>query len=160
AHGQHDAALRIMEQVVAEHPGNPEAHGQKARLLSLHGKVDEAEAALQKAFDLNPNYPFGLLLSASFRYQERELTGALLLARRAAEAYAPEAKPFLAQAYWLIFEGEMRRQRPVAARAALRLVRHFDPGDEEVQNTFDQVFGEQSRLPACARREYTFRSPG
>jgi predicted Zn-dependent protease len=66
AAGQHDVALRIMDQVVQEHEGNPEAWGQKARLLFTHGKIEEAENALQKAFDLNPNYPAGLLLRASF----------------------------------------------------------------------------------------------
>ncbi len=159
AAGQHEVALRLLEQVVQENEGNPEAWGQKARLLHSHGKIEEAESALQKAFDLNPNYPAGLLLRASFRFQEGETAGALLLARRAAEAYDPEARSYLAEAYYLIFECEMRQNRPVAGRAALRLVTHCAPAEEELRKSFDSLFGAESRLPSAARREYSFRSP-
>src|SRR6185437_14668854 len=104
-------------------------------------------------------YPAGLLLRASFRFQEGEVPGALLLARRAAEAYDPEARSFLAEVYYLIFECEMRQNRPVAARAALHLVTHFAPAEEELRKTFDAMFGPEGRLPATARRAYTFRAP-
>jgi tetratricopeptide (TPR) repeat protein len=159
AAGQHEAALRLMDQVVQEHGGNPEAWGQKARLLYAHGKLEEAEAALQKAFEINPNYPAGLLLQATLRFQEGEIPGALLLARKAADAYDPEARPYLAEAYYLISECEMRLNRPVAARAALRLVTRWTPGEEELHKSFDALFGPEGRLPAAARREYTLRSP-
>ena len=43
--GQHDAALRMMDDVVKEHPGNPEAWGRKALLLYNNERVDEAESA-------------------------------------------------------------------------------------------------------------------
>jgi tetratricopeptide (TPR) repeat protein len=158
AGGQHEAALRLMDEVVRDHGGNPEAWGQKARLLVSQGKVEEAENALQKAFDLNPNYPAGLLLRAYIRFQEGETRGALLLVRRAAEAYHPEARPQLGEVYLLIFECEMRMNRPVAARAALRLAQRFSPGEEQVDKAFETLFGPEGRLPAVARREYTFRT--
>jgi tetratricopeptide (TPR) repeat protein len=158
ASGQHEAALRLMDEVVREHGGNPEAWGQKARLLLSQGKVEEAENALQKAFDLNPNYPAGLLLRAYIRFHEGETRGALLLARRAAEAYHPDARPPLAEVYLIIFECEMRMNRPVAARAALRLAQRFSPGEEEVNKSFEELFGPEGRLPAAARRDYTFRT--
>src|SRR5271157_5070166 len=66
--GQHETALRLINDVVAAHPTNPEAWGQKARLLWLQQKPDEAEEALGKAFEINPNYPFGLLMRAQFRW--------------------------------------------------------------------------------------------
>jgi tetratricopeptide (TPR) repeat protein len=147
-----------MDEVIKEHEGNPEVWGQKAKLLYAHGKTEEAEAVLQKAFDISPNYPYGLLLRAAFRHQEGEIPGALLLARRAAEAYDPEARPYLAEAYYLIFECEMRLNRPVAARAALRLVVRYTP-DDELRKTYDALFGPEGRLPAAARRDYTFLSP-
>ncbi|HWG45631.1 MAG TPA: tetratricopeptide repeat protein [Gemmataceae bacterium] len=159
AAGQHDTALRLMDQVVKDNESNPEVWGQKARLLYSQSKVEEAETALQKAFDLNPNYPAGLLLRASFRFQEGEVPGALLLARRAADAYDPEARSFLAEVYYLIFECEMRLNRPVAARAALNLVTHYAPAEEDLRKSFDAMFGPEGRLPAIARRAYTFRSP-
>ncbi len=158
AGGQHDTALRLMDEVVREHEGNPEAWGQKARLLYSQNKIEEAEKALQKAFDLNPNYPAGLLLRAHIRFHEGEVRGALLLARRAAEAYHPDARHYLAEVYLLIFECEMRMNRPVAARAALRLARRFAPAEEEIQKSFEALFGPEGRLPAAARRDYIFHT--
>ena len=87
AEGQHETALRFMADIAAKHAQNPEAWGRQAQLLAANGKLEEAEEALQKAFALNPNYPFGLLLRAQFRFNEGELGGALLLARKAADAY-------------------------------------------------------------------------
>ena len=89
--GQHEAALRTMDQVVAAHPDNPEAWGRKAQLLYLNSRVNEAEEALEKAFAINPNYPFGLLLRGMFRQSEGEVAGALLLFRKAVDAYDPAA---------------------------------------------------------------------
>lgn len=160
AAGQHDTALRLMDEVVRAHESNPEAWGQKARLLLSQGKLEEGEKALQKAFDLNPNYPAGLLLRASIRFQEGETQGALLLARRAADAYHPHARTYLAEVYILIFECEMRMNRPVAARAALHLATRFAPAEDEVRKSFDALFGPEGRLPAAARRDYNFRGIG
>jgi len=157
--GQHDTALRMMADVVAKHPQNPEAWGRQAQLLAANSKVEDAEEALQKAFALNPNYPYGLLLRAQFRYGEGEIAGALLLARKAAEAYTPEAREFLAEVYNLIFQCELRMHRPVAARAALRIVTHCDPSDEAARDYFEQQFGPQGRLPEAVRRDYSFLPP-
>src|SRR5262249_14514644 len=129
ASGQQDAALRAIDQMCAQHPNNPEVWGQKARLLASAGQAEQAEQALQKAFDLNPNYPFGLLLQASFRMDEGETQGALLLARRAADAYDPAAREALTDIYGIIYQAEQAMHRPVAARAALRLVLRFQPGN-------------------------------
>ncbi len=159
ASGQHETAMRLMDEVVREHDGNPEAWGQKARLLYVQGKPEDADIALQKAFDLNPNYPAGLILRATFRYQEDEIPGALLLARRAAEAYDPDAREALAEVYSLILQCELQMNRPVAARAALRMAARFAPEVEELKKTFDDLFNTVGRFPLAARREYTFRKP-
>lgn len=159
AEGQHDNALRIITKVTEEHSGNPEAWGQLARFYFGRGKLEEAEKALDKAFAINSNYPYGLLLRALFRFQEGELPGALVLARKAAEAYAPEAKSYLADVYGIIFECEMKRNRPVAARAALRIVCRGRPEEEELGARFESLFGEQGTLPACARRDYQLLPP-
>ncbi|TMQ34018.1 MAG: tetratricopeptide repeat protein [Planctomycetota bacterium] len=156
--GQHDAALRMMDDVVKEHPGNPEAWGRKALLLYNNERVDEAESALQKAFEINPNYPFGHLLRGLFRQHEGEIQGALLLFRRAAELYDPEAKDVLAQVYSLIGDSELKLNRPVAAHAALQVCQRLRPSDELGQD-LEALFGPSSRLPAAARRHYTFQSP-
>jgi tetratricopeptide (TPR) repeat protein len=159
AEGQREAALKLMEQVVKQHPTNPEALGRQAQLLYASNQVEAAEEALQKAFDISPHYPFGHLLRGMFRYQEGELPGALLLFRKAAEYYDPEARDALAQVYMLIGDCEMKLNRPVAARAALQIALHNDPGNEELRQNFEAGFGDKSVLPRAARREYTFLSP-
>jgi hypothetical protein len=159
ANGQHEAALKTIDEVVRAHEGNPEAWGQKAKLLYANGKPEEAEEALQRAFALNANYPYGLLLRALFRFHEGEYPGCLLLARRAAEAYDPEAHDYLAQIYALAFECEMKMNRPVAAHVALRLAARYQPGDEEARAGVEALFGKESRLPEAARRDYALLSP-
>ncbi len=159
AEGQHDTARRLMAEVVAKNAQNPEAWGRQAQLLAAGGKADEAEESLQKAFEINPNYPFGLLLRAQFRYNEGEIAGALLLARKAADAYAPDALGYLSEVYSLIFQCEMKLHRTVAARAAVRIVAHCDPADTQVSEFFESEFGANSRQPAAARRDYELLPP-
>lgn len=157
--GQHENALRLIDKVTNEHGGNPEAWGQKAYLLAVNGKTEEADAALEQAFSINPNYPFGLRLRSQFRFAEGEYKGALSLARKAAEFYDADARDALAEILALTFECEMRCNRPVAARAALALAGHLAPGDEGLRQGLENVFGPKSRLPASARKPYAFRSP-
>jgi tetratricopeptide (TPR) repeat protein len=159
ANGQHDAALRIIDEVVAAHPTNPRGFGQKAELLYKLGRVEEAEAALEQAFAISPSYPYGLLLRSIFRFHEGEIPGALLLARRAAEAYDPQAHDYLAQIFGVVFECEMAMNRPVAAREALRRAVQYAPAEEQLRERFDAIFGEQSRLPRAARLDYRTVSP-
>jgi tetratricopeptide (TPR) repeat protein len=159
AEGQHEAALRIMDEIIAAHPDNPEAWGRKAQVLYQNGRTDEAEKALDKAFEINPNYPFGYLLRGVFRQQEGEIPGALLLFRKAADLYDPEARDILGQVYTQIGECELKLNRVVAARAALKQALHYEPGNDGLREAFDTTFGEQGRLPLTARREYTFQSP-
>lgn len=159
AEGQHDVALRTMDEIAAEHGGNPEVWGRKAQLLYQMDKVDDAENALQKAFDLNPNYPFGHFLRGKFRHFEGELPGALIQFRKAASLYDPEAKSFLAQIHALIADCEIKLNRPVAARAALEIAQRLDPTMEEFRKGLEQIFGDKGRFPLSARKEYTFQSP-
>jgi tetratricopeptide (TPR) repeat protein len=159
ADGQHEAALRTMDDIVAAHPANPEAWGRKAELLYRNGKVEEAEAAVQKAFDINPQYPFGFLLRGLFRQEEGEIAGALLLFRKAADAYDPEALDQLAHVYAVIGECELKLNRPVATRAALAIALHMQPANEDLRQAMDGYFGDKAGLPLSARREYRFRAP-
>jgi tetratricopeptide (TPR) repeat protein len=154
AEGQHEAALGIMHQVVEQNPANPEAWGRRAQLLYDSGKTDEAEASLQKALDINPKYPFGHLLRGLFRKAEGEIAGALLLFRKAADLYDPDARDVLAQVYSLIADAEQRLHRPLAVQAALRIAGRIRP-DEEIDKALTTAFGEQSGLPASARRDYS-----
>lgn len=161
ADGQHDAALRIMDEVIAAHADNPEPLGRKAHLLYEQGKPEEAETTLEKAFQLNPNYPFGLMLRGMFRSEEGEIKGAVMSFRKAADAYDPQAHDHLGRIYSMITDGELKMNRPVAAHAALKLALHYQPANEELRKALEQVFGAQSRLPAAARKDYQFKAaPG
>jgi tetratricopeptide (TPR) repeat protein len=158
AEGQHEAALRIMEELTAQHAANPEVWGRKAQLLYENDRVDEAETALEKALLINPKYPFGHLLRGLFRKYEGELAGALLMFRKAAELYDPEAKDTLAQVYSLIGECEMHLRRPLAVHAAFQTAYRLHPNDE-LREAIDKTFGKESTLPASASRSYTLMPP-
>jgi tetratricopeptide (TPR) repeat protein len=158
ADGQHEAALRTMDEITAQNPANPEAWGRKAQLLYENDRLEDAEKALDKALELNPEYPFGYYLRGSFRRAEGELPGALVLFRKAAERYHPEARDVLAQLYALIADTELKLNRPVAARAALQLAARFDPANENYRKGLEQLFGAEGALPLPARREYAYQS--
>lgn len=158
--GQHEGALATMKTVVTQNDGLPEAHGRYAQLLALNGKLDDAEAELEKAFAINPNYAFGYLLRGQFRLQEGELIGALTLFRKAADTYSPEAAEPLAYVYELIADLELRLNRPIAARAAYQRAVTLVPGNAEIKANFDSMFAsDKSRLPKCARQEYALLAP-
>src|SRR5271155_2662739 len=53
------AQIYAMDELVAKHVDNPEVWGRKALLLFQNEKPEDAEQALDKAFALFPNYPFG-----------------------------------------------------------------------------------------------------
>lgn len=155
--GQRDSALRIMDQVVAKHPDNPEAWGKKALLLWQNEKPEEAEAALTKAFEVSPDYPFGHFLRGRFRLYEGEIAGALILFRKAAELYDPAAKEILIEIFLNIFECEMKLNRPVAARAAAMLALKCDPNNTQLRQGVDEVFSPKNpNLPVAATKAYAF----
>jgi tetratricopeptide (TPR) repeat protein len=159
ADGQHEAALKTMESVVGQHPDNAEAWGRQAQLFSLNDQLEKAEQALDKAFALNPNYPFGYMLRGMFRQQEGESVGALMLFRKAVAAYAPDAAEPLAYIHELIADIELRLNRPVAARAALLQAVRLSPSNSDLKKALDGLFGSTSRLPEVARKDYTLLRP-
>lgn len=157
AQGQHEAALRLINHLVEQHPNLAPPLGYQAELLYMNGKPEESDEALQKAFAINPDFPFGHWLRGVIRKDEGEVIGALLEFRKAAELYDPKSHDALAEINSAIFDIEMRMNRPVAARGALERAIHHDPTAEPLRAAFDNLFGEASRLPDCARKAYTFR---
>lgn len=156
--GQHEAAVKTMKGVTEAHPGYPPAWGYYAQVLYNEGKPEEAEAALDKAFELNPGFGMGLLLRGLFRQNEGEMIGALLLFRKAEEAFDLQATDQLAHVNELIARNELLLNRPVASRAALERAVKNAPNDTELKEQFDALFGPNSRLPHCARKKYSFRT--
>ena len=156
--GQHESALRVMDEIVTQHADNPEAWGKKALLLWQNEKPEEAEAALSKALEVDPKYPFGHYLRARFRLFEGEIPGALLLFRKAAEVYDPEAREILAEIYINIFDCEMKLNRPVAGHAAGDLAKKADPNNVQLKESLDAIFSDQNpNLPPAAKKAYAIR---
>ncbi|MDB5306099.1 MAG: Tetratricopeptide repeat protein [Gemmataceae bacterium] len=166
--GQHETALGTIRELTKTHAAQPAVWGYYAQFLYNLGQmqqteternslVEQAEEALSQALKLNPNFGMAHFLRGMFRQNEGELIGALMLFRKAADGYDPEAHDQLAHVHELIFRNELMLNRPVAARAALERTVHFTPGDPEVREQFEGLFGDQSRLPLAARKKYTFR---
>ena len=157
ADGQHEAALRILQDLTVAHADNPEAWGRYAELLFQNERLEDAEAAIAKALEINPSYPYGQYLRGEFRRLEGELAGALLLFRKAADLYDPGAREMLGHLYLLIFDCEMKLNRPIAARAAGELAFRVHP-DAEVKKGLDELFGPANpNLPATAKVKYSFK---
>src|SRR5262245_14791402 len=97
ADGQHEASLRKMEAVLAAHAGKLGVSGHKAQLRYHNARAEQAEQAVDKALELNPQYALGHYLRGRFRQFEGELAGALLLYRKAAEYCPPEAHSILGE---------------------------------------------------------------
>ena len=166
--GQHEAALQTIRELTQSHAEQPAVWGYLAQFLYNSGvvqreqearvkMVEEAEEALSHALKLNPNFGLAYFLRGVFRLNEGEVVGALILFRKAAEAYDPEAHDQLGQVYEQIFRNEFMLNRPVAARAAVERMIHFMPGDASLREMFDSLFEDESMLPDCARKKYTFR---
>jgi tetratricopeptide (TPR) repeat protein len=151
------AAEQTVAQLVEKFPKVPQAWGYQAQVLFLNDKRERADAAVQKAFDLDPNFAYGYWLRGLMRLDEGEGVGALLLFRKTAELLDPNARDVQAQVQSRIAELELQFNRPVAARAAMERALHLAPGSQELRQAFDSVFGNESRLPEIARKAYAFR---
>src|SRR4051812_15686721 len=151
------AAEQTVAQLVEKFPKVPQAHGYQAQVLFLNNKTEQADAALQRGFDLDPNFAFGHWLRGLMRLEEGEAVGALMLFRKTAELLDPNAREVQAQVHSRIAELELQFNRPVAARAAMDRALHFAPNVTELRQAYDSVFGPESRLPEVARKSYAFR---
>lgn len=157
--GQHEAALHAMEALVRAHDRNPQAWSYMAQFLAAHGRVEEADAALEKAFAIDPNHAFALKLRGLIREQEGEHVGALMLYRRAVNAYHPSAKEELADLYDRIAENELIQNHPIAGRAAMKQAVRLIPGEEMFRQRLSVLFDNPGRLPRTARKEFQTRRP-
>ncbi|QJW96395.1 tetratricopeptide repeat protein [Frigoriglobus tundricola] len=182
--GQHETALQTIKGLLSTHASNPSVWLYYAQFLYKSGaaeleeaartqagqrggteenntsygqKFEQAEEALSKALELNPQFGMAYYLRGQFRENEGELIGALLLYRKAAEAYDAEAHDQLAATYIKIYQGESMLNRPVAARAALERAAHFVPADAELRGQLESEFGPSGPYPPAAHKKYTFR---
>jgi len=154
--GQVESAISQMKGLQTSNAENPEVFGRLGELLLLSGKPDQAEAELEKAFKINPNYPFGYYLRAGLRIDEGEWEGALILLRKAAIYYHIDSKEDLARVYNLIFRCEMNRNRPIAAKVALQIAVRYLPANTDLKGMLDNLTGAQSRMPKTIQNDLTF----
>jgi tetratricopeptide (TPR) repeat protein len=154
---QHDAALATIKELTRKYADKPAVWGYYAQFLYNSGQREQADEAVSQALKLNPNFGMAHYLRAQFRENEGELIGALLLYRKAAEGYDPEAHDALTNVYVKVYQHETMLNRPVAARVALERVAHYQPADPEIRAQLEGEFGEESPLPEAARKKYVFR---
>jgi len=154
---QHEAASTTFKELVKTHADKPSVWGYYAQFLYNAGQREEAEEAVSQALKLNPNFGMAHFLRAQFRENEGELIGALLLYRKAAEGYDPEAHDSLTNVYVKIYQHEFMLNRPVASRAALERVVHYQPADADIRAQLESEFGDEGQLPLAARKKYIFR---
>ena len=157
ANGQFATALQLMEQLTKQHADNAEVWGRYAELLWENERLDEAEKAIDRALEINPNYAFGHYLRGVFRHNEGEWNGALLLYRKAMEVCSPEQHSLMADIALATTQCHILQQRPIAVRASIAIAQRYAPQEENVQKIFNDYFAEGSPYPAAARRELTLK---
>ena len=154
---QHDAALRAFEQVTRDYPDTAAVWGFFASYLYSENLPEKAEAALARAFELNPNFGMGFLIRANKLLEEHEAIGALLMLRKAEAAFDPTATNSLMEVYGRIAELELLLHHPIACHMAYDRLLQIITQEPEIRQQYDQLFGEGSSLPAVARKTYTLR---
>jgi tetratricopeptide (TPR) repeat protein len=151
---QREAALNLMQKLSQTHVNSTEVWGRYAEMLVDAQRLEEAEAALDKAMELNPRYARGLILRANLRHQAGEVESALSLYRKADE-YAPLEDLELRVLVALnIAKLEWLRSRPLATLAALDIAQRLRPDHHEVRELFDRCFGPKSSTPLTLLRRY------
>jgi Flp pilus assembly protein TadD len=166
--GLHEAAAQTIKGLLDAHAKNPsvwlyyaqflyKAAGAEQNPEAQNKKVEQAEEALSEALKLDPQFGMAYLLRGQFRENEGEFLGALLLYRKAAEAFDPSAHDPLTNVYLKIYQSESMLNRPVAARAALERAVHCQPADPDLKGQLDGVFSADGPYPQAAYKKYAFR---
>jgi tetratricopeptide (TPR) repeat protein len=65
----------------------------------------------------------------------------------------------LADVHAFLFEMEMNLNRPLAARAALRMAMRLTPNETNIKDAYENTFGENGSLAPCLRKELGLLSP-
>ncbi len=155
ANGQHEAALKAMDQLADQYAASAEVWGRRAELLWENDRPEAAEQSIDKALEVNPGYAFGHYLRGMIRHGEGEAAGALLLYRQAAELCDPGAHGLLAEIHGSIGQCELLLNRPLAARAAWQISLRHQP-EERLQQHVAEVFGAKSPFPPIVRQDHRF----
>ena len=153
--GQHEPALKTIDDVVKAHPKNPEALGRKAQLLHANGRKEEAEKVIEEAFHINPEYAFGYLLQGLMRLEEQEEQGDYAVPQGGG-TYAFDASDQLA---FLSTNRPVRNDanHPVAARYAYSQCMRQQPDNRGTPSFMKRSAG---KLPNAGAHEYKLLGTG
>ncbi|GIW79536.1 MAG: protein disulfide-isomerase [Gemmatales bacterium] len=157
AEGQREASLQLMDKIIASHSDNPEVFGRKAHLLILDDRLDEAKECLQKAFAINPNYPFGFQCEALIRLAENDIDEAVRLLWKAAEAFHPSSRALM-DVYLTIFNLQKKQSHEFSAKTALALAARHDPSKDLLQD-YENLYGRNGNAAAIVRTDYRYLDP-
>jgi len=72
AAGEYDAALALIDALVAEHPNEGPMHWQRARTLQMLERYDEARAAAKRVIELRPQFAPAWVIRAELGEEEGE----------------------------------------------------------------------------------------
>ncbi len=155
--GQHEGSMKVMESLTREHPNVPQVWVYYANLLLTVDKSDLADQALEKALEVQPNFPMALMMRGMIRQTEGSTLGALMLYYKAAEHYPEEATHALADLWETIARNELNLNRTLACRAAMELACHYDPEDTEHRRRLEEFFGSKSKAPNFLKTRLDYR---
>lgn len=157
---QIEAALQVYDRLIREHPGHAILWVHKAEILVDLNRREEAEQALDKALEINPNLAPAYFLRGTFRAQEGEYAGALHLFREAARLGSPANRAFMHGVYYEICRCELMSRRPFAALAAFEIALRYDPTNTQLRDYVQSFFApERSTYPPCARQLPAYLPP-
>ena len=109
---------------------------------------------------LDPNFADGPPPPGIFRQNEGEVIGALMLFRKAAEAYDPEAHDQLAQVYEMIARNETHAQPPGRGPGGAGAGGPLPARRPGAARAVRGEFGDDSRLPECGPQEVRLPADG
>lgn len=155
--GQHESALKVLKELTQQHGDKPAVWVFYAQFLSECEQIDAAEEALSEALNRDPHFAMAHYLRGMLRYDEGEIKGAVILFRKAAEAFPPEAKEILADLYPLIGRCELRLHRYLAAFWAYQQALLYLPPNSDVRAELETLLNADSSYPACVRKPYPLR---
>jgi tetratricopeptide (TPR) repeat protein len=127
ANGDHAAGLSAINRAVLLAPDDPTIHFQRAGFLLREYKVDEANAALGRTLDLDPNQFGAYILQAQLALGRNDLTEAERLQRSAARLSADHPWTRTIEGMIALRRGDAVRAQALLTRASAQM-----PDDPQV----------------------------
>ena len=144
-----DAAIHVMQKLVADRSGDPRAHFALGHFLAALGEFDRAERAFERVLGLEPDNEHATVLLARIHQQRDDLPRALAVLERALES-KPGSNTFRTTYARLLVDAS----RFDEARVQFERLLEEDDGNEDLRYAFGLVL---FQLRAFDRAEEEFR---